>query len=363
MAVLGKEVQPIVKNVGDVLVGVAQIRVGKSSYRPAGTASVGTPIAASKSKVVTDVTDGVTPVVVPLTGLSSAVANTWSGQPVTVTGTYTGMYDGCFIIRAGAAGDTLGSVLSATGKCEIYAPNGFKTQVTLVGGAAVSTAINMNDESSPTASGLSIALAFGATPTAQVGDTWVVPVWSGAAMDRVQTCIVTPYSMFRGATDSVGGLKSSSFQPKLDSIKTLESGFPAEVMDRIVTKTSAQVKFESLEYTNGQIQILKDIVSQVINEAKLPSCPVEVVARTRGNTQVSFWIPNAGISNAPTYAPTDDYSTMSWEMECVNQTEVTKNGDFAEVPSSGIASSPKELEIFNAWLRSAPLFSELTYVH
>ena len=363
MAVLGKDFQPIVKNAGDVLVGVSQIRVGKSSYRPAGTAVVGTPMAASKSKIIIDESDGVTPIVVPISGLSSDVANTWTGQPVTVTGTYTGIYDGCFIVRAGAYNGTLGDVLTATGKVEVFAPNGFRTQLTLVAGAVASTAINLNNESSPTASGLSFALDFGATPTAKVGDTWVVPVWSGTAIDRTQTCIVTPFSMFRGANESVGGLKASSFTPKLDSVATLQSGFPSEVMDRIVTKTSAQLSFESFEYTNQNIQVLKDIVSQIINEARMPACPVELVARTRGNTQVSFWIPNAGISNAPTYAPTDDYSTLSWEMEVVSQTEIAKNGDFAALPSSGIPSSPKEYEIFLAWLRAVPLYQEVLYKH
>ena len=363
MAVLGKDFQPIVKNAGDVLVGVSQIRVGKSSYRPAGTAVVGTPMAASKSKIIIDESDGVTPVVVPISGLSTEVANTWTGQPITATGTYTGIYDGCFIVRAGAYNGTLGDVLAATGKVEVFAPNGFRTQLTLVAGAVASTAINLNDESSPTASGLSFALDFGATPTAKVGDTWVVPVWSGVAVDRTQTCIVTPFSMFRGANESVGGLTDASFQPKLDSTATLESGFPSEVMDRIVTKTSASLTFTCQEYTNSNLQTLKDIVSQTMNEAKMPACPFEMVMRTRGNTQVSFWIPNAGISNAPTYSPKNEYSTLSWEAEAVNQTEVSRNGDFAALPSSGIPSSPKEYEVLVAWLRNAPLYTELLYRH
>ena len=365
MAVLGKDYQPIVKNAGDVIVGVSQVRIGKSSYRPTSGASSlpGIPVAASKSKIITDESDGVTPVVVPITGLASAVANTWTGQPVTVTGAYTGIYDGCFIIRAGAYNDTLGEVMAATGKVEVFAPNGFRTQLTLVGGAVTTTAIDLNDEVSATASGLSFALDFGATPTVQVGDTWVVPVWAPTAIDRVQTCIVTPYSMFKGATESIGGATAASFQPKIDSVASLESGFPSEVVDRIVTKTSAAISFTAQEFTNATLQVLKDIVAQTINEAKMPSVPVELVMRSRGGTQVSFWIPNAGISNAPTYAPTNEYSTFNWEMEAVNQTEVTLNGDFAAVPSSGNPASPKEFEIFLAWLRNTPLYSELYYKH
>lgn len=363
MSVLGKEYQPVIKNTENVLIGVAQVRVGKKSSREAGTAVVGVPVAASKSKIVLDVTDGITPVVVPLTGLPSTVANTWAGQPVTVSGTYTGRYDGCFIIRAGASGDTLGSTLAATGKVEVFAPNGFKTQLTLVAGAITATAIALNNESSPTASGLSIALAFGATPTAQVGDTWVVPVWSGLAFDRVQSGIVSPYSMFKGSAESVGGLKSASFQPKLDSVKTLESGFPEEVMDRIITKTSAQIKFEAQEYTNVNMQTLRDMLSDIINDSKMSAVPMEVVMRTRGNNLVTFWVPNCSMTTGPTYAPTNDYSTLGYELECVNQTEVVASGDFATVPTSGNLASPKELEIYNAWLRSAPLYSELSYLH
>lgn len=363
MSVLGKEYQPLVKDAQNVLVGVAQIRVGKMSERDAGTAVVGVPTSASKSKVIIDATDGVTKVVVPLKGLPSDTANTWAGNPVAVTGTYTGRYDGCFIVRAGAYNDTLGDVLAATGKVEVFAPNGFRTQLTLVAGAVAATAINLNNEASPTASGLSIALDFGATPTAQVGDTWVVPVWAGTAQNKVQTCIISPYSMFKGAGESVGGIKSASFQAKLDTVKTLESGFPEVVMDRIVTKTSAQLKFEALEYTNSNMQIIRDLLSAVVNESKMPAVPMEIVMRTRGNTLVTFWLPNCGITSGPTYAPTNDYSALSWETEVVHQTEVTKTGDFADVPSSGVLNSPKEFEIMNSWLRNAPLFQELNYIH
>jgi len=363
MAVLGKDYQPIVKNVDGVLAGVAQVRLGKSSYRRVGTAAVGTPAAASKSEIIIDESDGVTPVVAPISGLPSDVVNTWAGQPVTVIGTYTGRYDGCFIVRAGAYNDTLGEVLAATGKVEVFAPNGFRTQLTLVAGAVAATEIDLNDEVSATTSGLSFALNFGASPTTQVGDTWVVPVWSGVAIDRTQTCIVTPFSMFRGANESVGGLTDAAFTPNIEAIAQLESGFPAVVMDRIVTKTSGQITFDAQEFINERIQIIKDMVSQIINKAKLSACPVEVVMRSRGNVQVSFWIPNAGITKGPTYNPKNDYSTFPWEMEAINQTEVSKNGDFADLPSSGDPASPKEYETFQAWLRNIPLYSELYYKH
>lgn len=337
MAVLGKDYQPVVKDAGSVLVGVAQVRVGKLSIRSAGTAVVGAPQAVTQSTIITDATDGTTQVVVPTDTL-----NTGTAVITTPSVAYTGKYDGCFIIRVTSTG--------VTGGVEVFAPNGYKNSTVMVASAISAFAPKMN---ATDASGVTITATF---TNHAVGDTWVIPVWSASAIDRVQSCIVSPYSMFRGAAESVGGLKSASFQPKLDSIKTLESGFPEEVMDRIVTKTSAQVKFEAQEYTNVNVAHLKTAVKKIMNDSALPSLPCEVVMRTRGNSLISFWIPNAGITNAPTYAPSNDYSTLTWELECLNQTEVSKSGDFLSVIDA-------ELAIFNAWLRNVPLFSELTYVH
>lgn len=283
MPILGKEYQPIVKDTNGVLIGVAQVRVGKSSIRSAGTAVVGAAQAVTKSAVNVDITDGVTEVVVP-----TETANTGTAVITTPATAYAGKYDGCFIIRVESTG--------ATGNVAIYAPNGYKNSTALVASALTAFAPKMNATEE---SGITISATF--TSHAE-GDTFIIPVWSASAIYRVQTCIVSPYSMFRGSNESVGGLKSASFQPKLDSIKTLESGFPAETMDRIVTKTSAQVKFDSLEYTNPNIKILRDAVSAVINKSELPSLSCEVVMRTRGNSLVTFWIPNAGITSAPTYA-------------------------------------------------------------
>lgn len=337
MPVLGKEYQPVVKNAGGVLVGVAQVRIGKSSIRPAGTAIVGAPQAVTQSNVVTDVTDGVTKVVKP-----TNQPNTGTATIATSATVYTGKYDGCFIIRVVSAG--------LTGDIEIFAPNGYRSATVLEGGALTAFAPKMNSTED---SGITITASFN---NHEAGDTWVIPVWTGSAIDRVQTCIVSPYSMFRGSNESVGGLKSASFQPKLDSIKTLESGFPEAVSDRIVTKTSAQLKFESLEYTNTNIKTLRDSISMVINESQLPSVSAEIVMRTRGNDLLTQWVPNAGITSAPTYAPTNDYSTLSWELECVHQTEIMAINDFASL-------SVAELNIFNAWLRNTAIFSELSYIH
>jgi hypothetical protein len=165
-------------------------------------------------------------------------------------------------------------------------------------------------------------------------------------MNKTQTGIITPYSMFKGSNESVGGLRSSSFTPKVDDIATLESGFPSEVVDKIITKTSVSVKFEALEYTNANIGYLKNLVSSIINEATSAAVACEVVMRTRGNKLISFWIPNTSIENAPDYAPTNDFSSLNWELAGSRMTEV-----------DGASAA------YNAWLRNCWLYREAEYVH
>lgn len=329
MATLGKEFQPMVKDAGSVLVGVAQVRVGKPSVRDAGTAVIKNVqfVGTSEKKTDSSVTPSVD-YIKPLDMSTGGVIPT--GMTLVSGGTYTGAYDGCFIIQATSA--TL---------VDIYGPNGYKDAGVTV--ASLSTATDMK---------LGLALPSGATitgipaTTITAGMTWIVPVWSGQAQDKVQTGIVSPYSMFAGSAESVGGLKSASFTPKLDSLKTLESGFPSEVQDRLVEKTSVDIKFEGLEYNNANIGYLKNMISQVINEAKLPSCSIEIVARTRGNSLVTFWVPNAGLTQFPSISPTNDYSSLPWELGATKQTEITA-----------------ESNTYNVWLKNASIFTELTYVH
>lgn len=333
MATLGKEYQAQVKDASSVLVGVAQIRVGKPSIRDAGTAVIKAVQFVGLSNLVTD-TSTATSVDIVKKGDMSTGGVLPAGCTMVSGGTYnttSGTYDGCFIIRA----------VSATA-VDIFGPNGYKDAAVLISSFA-SSPKDMK-LGTATASGVTIQGVPATTVTA--GMTWVVPVWSGAASSDVQTGIVSPYSMFSGSTESVGGLKAASFTPRIDSIKTLESGFPSEVQDRIVEKTSVDIKFEALEYNNANIQYLKNMVSQVINDAVLPSVPIEIVMRTRGNTLVSFWIPNAGITQFPAYAPTNDYSSLPWEMGAAKMTEITA-----------------ETDTYNVWLKNAPIFVELTYIH
>jgi len=330
MATLGKEYQPMVKNVNGVLVGVAQVRVGRPSVRDAGTAAIKAVQFVGTSEKKTDTSTGASiDYIKPLDMSTGGTLPT--GCTLTSAGTYTGAYDGCFIIRA----------VDAT-SVDIFAPNGYKDAGVLL------TAFDIEAYDMKTASAATSGATITGVPatTVTAGMTWIVPVWAGSAVDKVQTGIVSPYSMFASSAESVGGLKSASFTPKLDSLKTLESGFPAEVQDRIVEKTSVDVKFESQEYTNANIAYLREMVSKVINDAKMSSIPVEVVCRTRGNTLVTFWIPNAGLTQFPEVAPQNDYSSLTWEMGASKQTEIT--GESAE---------------YNVWLKNASIYTELSYIH
>lgn len=333
MATLGKEYQSQVKDASSVLVGVAQVRVGKPSVRDAGTGVIKAVQFVGTSSIVTDTSTATSVDVVKPLDMSTG-GTLPAGCTVAAAGTYSttdGKYDGCFIIRA----------VDAT-HVDIFGPNGYKDAGVLTSVFA-SAPKDMKLGSSVT-SGVTIQGVLATTITA--GMTWIVPVWSGAAQDKVQTGIVSPYSMFSGSAESVGGLKSASFTPKIDSIKTLESGFPSEVSDRVIEKTSVDIKFDAFEYNNANIVNLKNMVSQVINDAKLPSVPVEVVMRTRGNQLVTFWVANAGITQFPSYAPQNDFSTLPWELGAAKATEITGESD-----------------TMNVWLKLAPIFSELTYKH
>lgn len=317
-----KQYQPTVKNAEHVLVGVAQVRVGKPSLRAIGTAAAGVLQLVTQSEIAVDDTDSTTEYIKPTDTLSTGAITS-----STVSGTYSGALDGAFIARFDGT------------DFDIYAPDGSKDAAVTV--AALGSGYEMQLDGG--ASGVTLTCVI-ATPAE--GDTYIVPVWSGLAVDKLQTGIVTPYSMFKGSNESIGAVKSATFSPKLDSVATLEAGFPSEVYDRIVSKTSVGVKFEAMEYNNEAVAYLKNMVSQIINESKIGAVPVEIVMRTRGNQLVTFWIPNCTIENVPELAPQNDYSSMNWELAGSKMTEVDGANDE-----------------YNAWLRNAYLYRELSYVH
>lgn len=311
--ILGKEYQAKVKQASNVLVGVAQVRVGKPSVRDAGTAVTGTP------QVVVPSTINSAGVLIP-----DSTSTKSTDVAITTGGSYTGDVDGNIIIRSDGTDLT------------VYSPQGVATSV---------SGLSLTAE---TVDGVELTGDFDGSVE---GDTYIVPVWSGSAQNKPQTGIATPYSMFSGSTNSIGGLRSASFSPSLDDVKVLESGFPAEVDDRIVTKTSVKVSFEALEYTNDVMGYLKDMVSSIINDATYAAVPVEVVMRTRGNQLVTFWIPNANLESTPEIAPQDDFSSMTWELGGAKMTEIAN-------PTADAA-----IATYNKWLAAQYIYRELTYVH
>ncbi len=333
---LDRGTQPIVKNAGGVLVGVAQVRVGLASKRAAGTAVVGTPVAAGKSVKVATSLDASVYCVKP----QEVYADNAGTAVLAATGTYSGKIDGAFIVRA----------VDAT-NVDVFSPYGYMTTATIASFNAAPVALNMV---SGTASGISLQIT---TPSAvAAGDTWVIPVFSSSAMDMAQTGIISPYSLFKGATNSVGGVKSATFSPKIDGIKTLSSGFPSYVADQIIDKVSVEMQWNGLEYTNTNLQTLKNMMNKVINEGELPSVSIEFVMRSREGKQISFWVPSATFSSLPSIAPTNDYSDVPYALTGLKQTE------FMTDPTTQL-SVANDLARYNAWLNEAPIYRELNYIH
>jgi hypothetical protein len=321
---MDKQYQPLIINAGNVLAGVAQVRIGRPSVRAAGTAATDVAQPVGKSEIFSDVVNGVTtPIVVPKTVY---VANGGSIASQTIGAAYTGAVDGAIILRATTAG--------ATASFDIYDTTGVKT--TEAAAANVLTA---------TVQGVSVSITFTAASVA-IDDTWVIPCHSASAQDKLQTGIISPYPIFRGASNSVGGLTAASFEPSADDIKALESGFPATIVDRMISKTSVKIAFTAQEHTNINLAYLESMVSATVNQGKIASLPVEIVMGTRGGDMVSFWVPNATLTSLPKYSPTNDYSTTEWTLEASQPTEVV----------GGAA-------IYNAWLRNTWMYRKHTYIH
>ncbi|BCS54036.1 hypothetical protein [Geobacter sp. SVR] len=346
---LDRSTQPIVKDASGVLVGVAQIRVGKPSIREAGTAVVAPKIVAvGKSQKAMAVSNNSVCLVKPNVVWS---ANGLAAAPnATIDGEYTGKIDGCIILRAAAVtGNVAETSSSSTASAiECFDTYGRRTIATGSYPAGVTATIQ----------GVTITADF---TGANVGDTWVLPVWTGAAISIQQTGIVSPFSMFYDATDSIGGLKSASFQPKIDSVKKLQSGFPSYVADQIVDSVSVEVQWNGYEYTNSKLALLKQMIARVINTGELSAISVEMVMRTRGGSLVRMWLPTCTFMALPTYAPTNDYSDVQFHMSALKQTEFSTITTAMGLDSLVTTGAPSELQIYNAWLSDAPIYQELAY--
>lgn len=355
MASLDRSFQPIVKDASGVLVGVAQVRIGQPSLRAATTVTQATTLTAvGNSNKVVSTTVASEIVIAPV---APSVANTGTAANLAGATGYTGKIDGAFIFRAVAtatAGKVAENASTATAdKVEVFNPYGklIHTTTSLAAFGTMSANLGMT---------FSAATFTGAT----VGDTWVLPVYATGAQSRPQTSIICPFSTLT-ATDSIGGLKSASFQPKIDGVKKLESGFPSYVADQVIDKVSVDIGWSGYEYTNAKLILLRNMIGRVINTGNLAAISVEMIMRTRGGSPVRMWIPTATFTSLPTYAPTNDYSDVAFQLSALKQTEITPNtvaGGTDANNSAGVdVLTAAEVITYNAWLNDAPLYSELSY--
>lgn len=341
---LDRSSQPLVRDASGVLVGVAQVRVGRPSIRPVGVAAMASGlIACGKSDKVISVSNTAETVIKPTVVY---VPNSGATPAITVSGTYTGKVDGAYIIRATGNLGKVADISSSTPATRLEVTDPYGTVTYTPAGLVLGTAAMTPS--------YGITLTAGTFASPQVGDTWVLPVWSGAALNMQQTGIICPFSMFYDATDSIGGLKSASFQPKIESVKKLESGFPSYVADQIIDKVSVDVSWSGYEYTNGKLALLKQMISRVINTGELSAISVEMVMRTRGGQLVRMWMPSATFTSLPTYAPTNDYSDVSFAMAVLKQTENTTTANIDSLSAPALAT-------YNAWLADCPLYTELAF--
>ena len=272
-------------------------------------------------------------VVVPISTMTAPTSST-----LVSSGTYSGSYDGAFIVRYNGTG------------YDIFGPDGCQDTATV---AAVSAGYTMK-------LGGTGGTACGATITGTVtgvtsGMTFVVPVWSSAAVERAQTGIICPYPLFQKDYNSVGGLKNAKFTPKVDETKTLSSGFPETEDDKIITKTSVGIGFEALEYQNTNLKALKDMISSAINDATTSAVPIEMVCRTRGNTLVTFFMPTCTIDSFPEIAPQNDFSGFNWSLTA------NKPAEMSSFLVGGASFTPTIQ--FNTWLSNAYVYREFNFIH
>ncbi len=342
MAQIDRSTQAVVRDSGGVLVGVAQVRVGKPSMRSTvGGTGAGTAVAVGKSTTGNVAWMGTNVETVLPTEVFAANAGSMT---IAISGTYTGIVDGAFIIRATSAGQT--AVL------DVYSPVGYKTTLSALAAGSSGGAKDLKINSADSAPALKISIT-GGTAGIAIGDTWIVPVYTTAAISNSQTGIICPWSLLT-SSDSVGGLKSSKLGFNIGSVKKLEAGFPTQVYDQIIDGTNISLGFESLEFNNTAIQTLRSMMNQVINNGAIAAVPLEILCRTRKGDLYSYFVPSANFSKFPEISPQNDFSSTSYEFQALKQTEI----------SPAIPTSPTQDEInYNAWLTNAPLYMEQRHTH
>lgn len=350
---LDRSYQPLVKNAGGVLIGVAQIRVGRPSIRDAvASATIGTAYTAVGQSRKVKATSNKAVYMVKPNAVQAANAGTAS-PTFGVTGNYTGNIDGAIIIRATATTNKGLKEEASDSATAADCLDIFDTYGTL---AYTSTALDIAVPATPI-QGLSFTGSFA---NAKIGDTWIVPVWTKAAINISQTGIISPYTLCVDSIDSIGGLKAASFAPKIDSVKKLSTGIPALVSDQIIDSTSVQVSWSGYELLNTKMALLRQMMSAAINDGAISAISVDVIMRTRGGSFIRQWIPSCSFTSLPSYAPTTDYSDVSFEMEAIKQTEfsiVTTDMGIGPISTTG---TPSALDIYNGWLNDSKIYNEIT---
>lgn len=343
MAQIDRSVQAVPRDVGGVLVGVAQVRVGKPSIRIANASNgAGVPVGVGKS-VTSNVTNN--SLVVETVQPATVYAANAGAITFTVNGTYTADYDGAFILRA----------TSAT-NIDVYSPAGFKHTTSITVSAGSFSAFTLNIVSG-TAAGTTFTVAGSGITGLAAGDTWIIPVWSPSASTAFkstnQSGIICPWSTLT-SSDSVGGLKSSKLGFAIGSTKKLSAGFPSAVYDQVIDETSVSLDFDSLEFNNGAISTLRAMMNEVINNGNIAAIPLEILCRTRKGDLFTYFVPSANFSKFPEISPTNDFSSTSYGFTALKQTEVTP------VDVSNPTTAEKT---YNAWLSVAPMYQENRHTH
>lgn len=276
--------QPITKNVGNLGIGMFQVRIGKPSRRVVN----GSPTAANTTTA-------------PQKRVSGGAITT--AEPVgTVTGAYTGGVDGAFVLTCTNATGPVFSMVS---------PDGTATPtVTFVTDA---TPVVLTD-------GVSLEFDSVAATGFAVGDIFVIGAYSADAQDNIVTGITSEYSFLTKA-DSVGAIQSASLETN-PTYKDHYSGYP-KIKDLQMLESSTVTINTALEEINADTSVITtgyavnlwDILFDASINGSLYNVPVEIVAELVTGGTLSFWMPNCQVTPQGEFAPGDEWAAMPFSLE------------------------------------------------
>ena len=274
--------QPMTKDVGNLGIGMFQVRVGKPSRREAGTMVI-------------------EPAQKRVNGTGWDDTNT---NPVaTSSGDYVGALDGAYIVE----------ITNATGPiATVTEPDGTET-------ASVDFSTSVG---TPVVLGDGVELSFDSVDVAgfEIGCVWVVGVYTPDAISNLVTGISSPYSFLTKA-DSVGAIQSASLETN-PTYKEHYSGFP-KISDLIMLESSTvtvntaveEVNADTALITTGYAVNLFDILFDASVNGTLYNVPVEIVANMATGGVISFWLPNCQITPQGEFSPGQEWASMQFAFE------------------------------------------------